>query len=334
MDPDERRSAASVLVLTRLGGERGAPPERLLAGAGLRLEDLLVPGAEVTAGQELEVVRALQEAVPDPALPLVAGTRYHVTTYGIWGFALASSPTVRSALDVGARFVDLSFTFCALTVEQDDRELRLLLDGRAVPADVRAFVVARDLAGLRTLMVELTGGMPLAGLSVRLPAPGDDGAWRDVFGLAPVFGAHTNEAALDARLLDLPLPQADELTAATTEAQCRALLERRRARGGLAGQVRDAVLRTPGSVPSSAQVAAALHLSERSLRRRLAEERTTYRALVDEVRSALAEELLATGRVSVEEVARRLGYAEAASFTHAFTRWKGAPPRLWSTRPP
>jgi hypothetical protein len=56
--------------------------------------------------------------------------------------------------DLGARDaqrleVDLSFAFCRLAVEQDDRELRLCLDDEDVPADVRAFVVARDLAGLR-----------------------------------------------------------------------------------------------------------------------------------------------------------------------------------------
>ncbi|MCU1691640.1 MAG: AraC family transcriptional regulator [Frankiales bacterium] len=325
MDLDERRSAASVLLLVRLGAERGAHD---LLPPGLTLDGLRAPGAEVSAGQELEVVRALQAAVPDPALPLEAGRRYHVTTYGIWGFALASSPTVRSALDLGARFVDLSFTFCGLAMETDARELRLALDDAAVPADVRSFVAARDLAGLRTLMVELTGGMPLARLSVRQPRT--PGPWEEVFGLAPEFDAAANVAVLDAGLLDLPLPQADELTRAATEAQCRELVSRRRARSGLAGSVRDAVLRTPGTVPSAAQVAGELHLSERTLRRRLAEEGTSFRALVDEVRQALAEELLATGSVGVEEVAHRLGYAEAASFSHAFTRWKGVPPGTWA----
>ncbi|MCW2608030.1 MAG: putative transcriptional regulator [Frankiales bacterium] len=331
MDLEERRSAASVLLLARLGAERGHAA--VLDAAGLSLEALLVPGAEVTAGQELAVVRALQAADPDPDLPLVAGSRYHVTTYGIWGFALASSPTVRSALDVGARFVDLSFAFCRLDVEQDDDALRLRLDDAGVPADVRDWVAARDLAGLRTLVVELTGGLPLAALAVRQAAPADPARWHEVFGVAPAFGAPANEAVLSGDLLDLPLPQADELTAATMQAQCRALLSRRRARSGLAGQVRDAVLRTPGRVPTSGQVAQELHLSERTLRRRLAEEGTSFRALVDEVRQALAEELLATRLVGVEEVARRLGYAEAASFTHAFTRWKGVPPGAWARLP-
>ena len=150
-----------------------------------------------------------------------------------------------------------------------------------------------------------------------------------LFGVVPELGAPVTLVALDPSVLDLPLPQADELTAATTEAQCRALLEQRRGRTGTAGQVRDALVARPGTVPDAAAVAASLALSERTLRRRLAEEGTSFRALVDEVREALAEELLRAG-LPVQAVARRLGYAETASFTHAFTRWKGSSPTAWS----
>jgi AraC-like DNA-binding protein len=47
-------------------------------------------------------------------------------------------------------------------------------------------------------------------------------------------------------------------------------------------------------------------------------------------RQGLAEELLATGRLTVEQVADRVGYAEASSFVHAFRRWNGIAPRRWA----
>lgn len=325
-----RRSAASALLLVRLGEERGVPSATSLRGTGLDLEDLRRPGAEVDDEQELTVIASLVAACPDPALALDAGTRYHLTTFGIWGFALASSPDVRSALEVGLRFADLSFTFCAFTAEQDADEVRLCLDDAAVPEGVRDFVVTRDLAGLRTVVAEVTGNRPvLRRVALRPAAPADPSRWIEVFGLAPGFGAPRTLAALDPAVLDLPLPQADELTAATTEAQCRALMEQRRGRAGVAGQVRDLLASRPTEMPSAGQVAASLAVSERSLRRHLDDEGTSYRALVDEVRETLAEELLRTGGLSVEQVAHRLGYAETASFTHAFTRWKGQSPRSW-----
>jgi AraC-like DNA-binding protein len=325
----EHRSAASALLLTRLGEERGVPADVSLRGTGLSLEGLRVPGTEITGDLELAVLRNLQTACPDPVLALDAGARYHLTTYGIWGFALASSPTVRSALDVGMRFVDLSFTFCGLTVEETAAELSISLDDSRLPEDVRGFVVARDLRGLRTIVAELTqSAVPLTSLTVTLPRPALVEPWREAFGREPVFGARRNTAGLGLSFLDLPLPQADELTAALTEEQCRDLLSRRQARTGAAGLVRDVLLTNPSDMPSLEVVAAALHLSARTLRRQLAAESTSYRALVEEVREALAEELL-RGSLPIEQVARRLGYSETASFTHAFTRWKGVSPRGW-----
>ncbi len=328
MDLDALRSPASALLLARLAAEHGLPVERALAGTGLTEEALRSPRTEVTVRQELAVVRALLGVAPAVPAALAAGTRYHLTTYGIWGFALASSPTVGSALEVGLRFIDLSFAFCGFTVQAEGDEVRLVMDGSAVPPDVREFAVVRDLAGLQTLASEVFGSrMPLRRLALRLADA--DGPFEEVFGVRPELGAAADEAVVDAALLDLPLPQADELTRAATEQQCRDLLARRHARTGCAAQVRDVLLRSPGATPSAGEVAAALHVSERTLRRRLSDEGTGLRALLDEVREALAEELLATGGVSVEQAAHRLGYAETASFTRAFTRWKGVPPSRW-----
>ncbi len=94
----------------------------------------------------------------------------------------------------------------------------------------------------------------------------------------------------------------------------------------MARRVRDRLLAADGLRVGMDVVAADLAMDVRTLRRRLADEGTGYRALVDEVRLTLAEELLATRALSVEQVARRLGYGDASSFVRAFTRWTGVPP--------
>ena len=85
-------------------------------------------------------------------------------------------------------------------------------------------------------------------------------------------------------------------------------------------------------MPAMQEVAGRLHHSLRSLHRHLAAEGTSFRTLVDEVRVTLAEELLATHHLSVMQVAERLGYAEPASFLHAFRRWKGMTPSQWQAQ--
>lgn len=140
------------------------------------------------------------------------------------------------------------------------------------------------------------------------------------------FGADVNEVVLDTDTLDLPLPRADARTAALAEVQCAQLLETRHARTATAGAVRQRLLRDPSAPPSMVEVAAVRHVTERTLRRQLEAEGTSFRQLLDEVREALAHELLLEAGLSVEQTARRLGFAEPASFVHAFRRWTGTTP--------
>jgi AraC-like DNA-binding protein len=79
-------------------------------------------------------------------------------------------------------------------------------------------------------------------------------------------------------------------------------------------------------------VARELGLSTRTLRRRLAEQGTSYQELLDEVRASLSTELLTRAGLGVEDTALRLGYAEASSFIHAFRRWHGTTPAAYVRR--
>lgn len=325
---DFRRSVASARLLAELAREHGVPWVHSLQNTGLDAAALADPSTEIEARQELQLIRNVVQALPQvPGLGLAAGTRYHLTAYGIWGFALISSPTLRSAIDVALRYLDLTFAFNRMTLEEDAQELRLVLDDRDIPEDVRRFCVERDAAAILTIQRELLGKpIVLRSLSLRLSRPPYAARLARLFGVRPAYDAARNVAAFDARLLDLPLPQANELTARACEDQCRRLLGARRARGGLAGTVRDRLLREPGHMPDMEAVAAELNVTSRTLRRKLLDEGTSYRALQDEVREALAVELLGTARLSIEDIAERLGYAEASSFIHAFKRWKGVSP--------
>lgn len=328
---DLPRTPASVLLLTRLGAEHGVPVDACLRGTRLRADDLDDPTAEVSAAQELTVIENLLDALDDlPGLGLEAGVRYHLTTYGIWGFALISSSTVRSAIEIGLRYLDLTFAFCRIQAREYEDEVRLILDAPDVPLPVRRFAVERDSAAIQTIQRELLASpITIRQLNFAFPAPEKTDRYLDVFGIVPTFDAAENVVVIDPSLLDQPLPQADTHTSALAQAQCRDLLARRQARTGVAGHVRDLLLARPADPPDATEVAAMLHFSERTLRHHLAAEGTSFRALLDEVRERLAEELLVTSGLPVAEVARRLGYVEVSSFSQAFRRWKGVGPRSY-----
>ncbi|MDI5980301.1 AraC family transcriptional regulator [Amycolatopsis magusensis] len=331
-DWDFPRSTASVLLMSSFAAEHG--DTAVLAGTSLTPEQVRDPEAQIDAGQELAVVRNVQAGLPpgrDPdAAAIALGRRYHVTTFGIFGFACISSPTLADTMAFALRYLDLSFTFSIPHVAVDGGEIRLVLHDELVPADVARFLVLRDLSAIYTVMGDLLSPITLRRVELRFAEPSTVDSYVAAFGVRPVFGGPVNLVTLDAAYLDRPLPQANLHTVAICEAQCREMVTRRRARTGISHQVRERLIRLGGADTGMDAIARELMMSPRTLRRRLTEAGTSYRALVDEVREALAEELLATGVLSVEEVAVRLGYAEASSFIYAFKRWKGVTPAAYA----
>ncbi|WP_182523764.1 helix-turn-helix domain-containing protein [Nocardioides dongkuii] len=296
------RAVAGVAVLVRYAAARGVAPSLLLAGTGLRPADLDLPDRDVTAAQELRVVRTLQRILPGSGAAV--GAAYRPETFGAFGYGLLASRTVLDAMELALRFIDLSFTFAIPRAEVVGEEVVVTVDGSGLPRDVRAFLVARDATAINTV---------LAGL-----VPGGVGA-------VLTLGEDAAELRLPVAELDRPLPTRG--SPETAAAVCRDVVAPRRSRTGLVRDVQVLLTqRLPDGAPMAA-VAAGLGLTERSLRRRLTAEGTGYQALLDEVRSSIACSLLG-GRatIPVADVADRLGYTDPAAFVRAFRRWTGTTP--------
>lgn len=333
---DIPRTPMGALLTTRLGEERGVPVATCLRGTGLTADLLADPNAEISATAELAVIANLLRELDDPpGLGLRAGTLFRLTSYGMWGFALISSPTPRSAIQAGLQFIDLTFAFSDIQMRRADTELQLTLTAPDVAEPLRRFVIERDMAAIQTLNRDLLATpIPINHVCFAFPAPppADLALYTETFGLIPEFDAEECLAGFDQAHVDAPLPQANEHTAAVATEHCRDLLDRRKARGGTAGRVRDILVEHLAHPPDAPQLAAMLFVSERTLRHRLAKEGTSYRALLDEVRERLAEEMLVTRGLPVAEIAHRLGYVEVSSFSQAFRRWKGMGPRAYRDR--
>jgi AraC-like DNA-binding protein len=297
-DWDFPRAVSGVALLLEHGRAGGMADADLLAGTGLTAAGVAV-AREVTAAQEMRVIRNLRAGLGEVG-PAV-GRRYRAATFGALGYALLASPTVGDAMGVALRFLDLSHAFALPRVELDGDEVRIVVDGAGLPVDVRRFLVERDAAAIRALLAEVAGLVPGS----------------EVAGGAAVL-------TLDVAHLARPLSHSDPAALAVGEEICRTVVARKRERTGLAGEVRVLITQRLASGAPMPAVAAAAGLSERTLRRRLAAEGTSYQRLLDEVRETLALELL--GTLPVKDVAVRLGYAEASSFILAFRRWTGRTP--------
>jgi len=322
---DVPRDTSAARLAVEVGQRLGMEVSAYLRGTSISLDDLNREGAEIDAADELALVSNLVAALGDrPGLGSEVGRHFKVGNTGMLGYAMLASRTVRAALEVALRYVVLTPSLLRYALEEDCDQARLLMDDEEIPEPLRDFILERDLAAYLSILPIV--GSPLAAghLEVRL----DRERGRTIAELASLrvaFDQPRTALVFPRALLDEPMPHADAHTARTCERQCEELLQRRRLRRPFVERVRHRMLRDPARLPSLDALADELHMDESTVRRRLASEGTSFRKLRDQVRETISLTLLEDG-LNVEEVAQRLGYAESASFSHAFKRWRGVAP--------
>jgi AraC-like DNA-binding protein len=144
--------------------------------------------------------------------------------------------------------------------------------------------------------------------------------------LPPVrFGMGVNQLRFASEYLDLPFDTANEVASRVAQEQIAGELTRIGFRDDVVARVRS--LLSAGTVGYGlAEVAQALHVSPRTLKRRLSNHRVTFHELVMEVRRAEAVRLLRHSVLTVEQIGAQLGYADPGNFCRAFKRWTGQTP--------
>lgn len=328
-DWDIPRPVTTCRHLLDAARRQGVDVESCLVNTDLTLADIAKDMTEVQAGQELTILRNILALIDDShAFARDVGLQYNFASMGILGYALLASPTIGDAVNIACRYATLSSTFQRLKRHDTAQGVVVEFDGESMPADVRAFMLERDLFALSNTLPLLVGHLDSdVVLTVELPDIGFPTHRFEFPRLATEFDTTSQRIAITipAVLLAKGMPVADSATAEACVQQCEELLQTRRQRRGIAAQVRARLIRDPGQLPSMATVADEFCITERTLHRRLEAEHTSYRQLVEEVRTTLASALLASG-LTVEDTARQLGYSETAAFTRAFTRWTGEPP--------
>jgi AraC-like DNA-binding protein len=325
-------------VLCQVANERGVRTNELLAGTAIDLDDLNNPDAMVSASDEIMVVRRLLVRLPGHSgIGVDVGSRSTLTHLGLFGFAVMSCGTLRELFSIAMRYFALTTMHIRLALFETAKDCVIELDAGHLPADVRGFFIERDIAGI--IATTTAFALPVAEKyadEVTAELAVDEELLRPLLELVPVhdvrFGRAHNRLHFPRAMFDEPLPQADPHTLEMCMAQCDVLMQSSESRRGITALVRSKLFRDSGVFPTLPDVADELDIHPRTLRRRLAEEDTSFRALLNEARSTVAVDLLRNVGLTVEEVSTRLGYTEVSTFSHAFKRWYGLAPSAYSRR--
>ena len=211
----------------------------------------------------------------------------------------------------------------ALTIEQ------------ALEPDLRPTPEAMD-AALMTflLMCRAIAGETFAPLHVQVarPAPNDVERFETAFGAPVRFGQLVDGMTVGHADVERELPYRNRNLALAAEEVLEHYLAQVEERG-VASRVRVAVAEAlPSGEVSQERIAHLLHLSVRTLQRRLRDEGTTFRDVLEETRRDLALRYVGAGVMTLGEITFMLGFSEPSNLTRAFRRWTGYSPRAWRER--
>jgi AraC-like DNA-binding protein len=311
-----------------------------LAGrAGVDLAVIAAPGARIAVDKMDALLRVAIPLVRDPAFGLQAARCWHPSELGVLGYAWLSSSTLRTGLERAVRYSRLIGDRGMTEIEDTRQGLKVRFSAkRGNPAVVPVAAVLVDIVmALLFDLCRMNAGAALRPVAVTLrrakPDPAD--AYARFFGCPVQFGGPENAFVLSVNDADRPLPSANRQLAATFD---RMLTEElaRLDKSDVVSQCRAAVLEYLSSGEGSAEEAAKqLHMSPRTLQRKLADANTTYLQLVDDTRKDLALRYIEDPRRSITDITFSLGFSQPSAFTRAFRRWTGHSPSDYrATRPP
>src|SRR5262245_5375363 len=304
--------------------EFGRTPEAeaaLRAGTGV---DATAPGGEITLGQQLVQIRNLNRR-ERPGWALRLGNRFEAAPHGPLAFAAVSAPTLADSLAVLERFGYVRAPYFRLTAGRDARRIALAVDERVpLAAEERVPLIELLMLSLQKLVESVLGG-PMTDAAFHFawapPSYADD--YRDCYHGAVRFHARRTALAIPSRWLDLTCPLADPATYRESIRKLEALARRLDGDDYVVARVEQLIVASGDGTPSLAEVAKRLHVSTRTLIRRLRRGGTTYHELVDAHRRERATALLGNRDFGIAEVGHQLGYEDPANFGRACRRWFG-----------
>jgi AraC-like DNA-binding protein len=311
------------------GAQKSLPPQavdKLATGAGISPSLLVQQDARVTREQFVRFYEALSLATGDEMLglwsrPIRAGSLKYI------GLSLLDAPSLMVAVYRFTRFWNLLL---------DDYALKLTRNAGIATISLQPLTLASTPVPFgHQLMVKLTHGVVswLAGARLAVHAvgfgfsrPADFDEYAQFFPGPIAFGQERTWIAFEEKLLRQPFQR--------SRAQLLDFVRRAPDdwifvtfdHGVVTSQVQSYLSEHFGKRDKLEDAASALHLSDRSLSRRLADEATTFRKLRDEAKRDFAVDRLVKTRQSIDQIAAAAGFENTSAFHRAFKSWTGSTP--------
>ena len=337
---DPRLTTASIATnilsgLCLMAEERGIACEPWFAGLPLARAQVDDAAVRVSYRQASRVVQRALRDLPDADVGLRLGRQQTVGNFGLLGLAMMTARTFGDAVAIGLQYSPVSGSLMDLELDTSEPDaLALVASPRAPEEAILPFLCEELFASTLMLCRGLVGPSfrPLR-LELAYPAPAYAQEYEALFECEVRFDMPRNRKLVDPTWLPRRLPAWNPVSAQQALALCRAQMPRGTGSGEIVAAVRQLLRARLHENPGLGDIAAELHLTERTLRRQLVAAGSGFRLLHDEVRSERARELLRAGDLPIAQVGASVGFRDAREFRRAFKRWTGGTPSAMRAGP-
>jgi AraC-like DNA-binding protein len=320
--------AVHVLHLAQLLKRWHVSESALLFGSGVTQEQLEDPKGTLPISTCVAIMERARSLTGEPGLGVYLGLQLRASAHGYVGFAAMTAPKLIDAIRLTIKYAPIRTTCITLrgSVEGDLGVLTVHEEADFGPA--RDAIVLAILVGLWQSACGLTGRELKMQMDCAFPEPTYFSRFAHALPAAR-FDRPDNQLAGTTKGFDLPLTLADPAAVRLAREQCDRLAESLGLHGRVAPRVRGLLAARDGVLRSLDEVARDLGMSARTLRRRLSDEGSTYALLLNDQRKESSMAMLRSRDMTVDDVAARLGYSNAANFTRAFRQWTGMTPTAY-----
>jgi len=316
-------------ILPRKLDELGLSPVVVLRQAELPLGLFNQEKILLTTEEMFALYRGISEVSKDPAIGLKLGTEERVERYDPIAIAALYTRSFRDALQRLARYKQLT---CPEEIRLVERGGEFLVQFIWLLADQPEPTLLVDACFAWVVGIGRRGtGLPVNPKRIEFQRPEKHCKMHEAHFRCPVnFDARQNVLVFSKTDIDRPFLTHNADLLAMVAPQLEAELTRQLAQKTISEQIKGIVKKLlAGRRPTLQDVARELHLSTRTLQRRLTDEGVTFQQLMEGARRELAQHYLLHSSLELSETAYLLGYEDANSFFRAFHHWVGTSPAEW-----
>jgi AraC-like DNA-binding protein len=322
------------LLLLDVVSRWGYSDQALFSPFNLTSEQLADTNYRMTSATANELVKYALHLTNESTLGFHIGTQMRISIHGFIGYAIMTAHDITDAIALASRFIQLRLPFLQLHFSTFGPKATLQLQCDIEVEPLRTEIILGLTIGIITMAKALTGCEELHGeIDLDFPEPAGFEKYRDKMSSSIRFNQPHVLASFDKKYLGLKMVNADPIASQVAINQCESELSALGERRRLAMRVRDILTNAEQHYLNIENVAERLCMSDRTLKRQLAAENTSFSNIVDEVRYRHATSLLSRTDYSLEQIADQLGYSDVANFSRAFKRWSGRSPSNWRKDP-